>query len=201
MSIHALRRAAFTMLLLMAVGPFLPIAAQGETIDLWAALRDGGKIVLIRHALAPGTGDPPAFDLADCATQRNLSAAGRRQAAAIGAAFRANQVPIARVLSSAWCRCRETARLAFGENTVWSPLNSFFRHHDAAPPRLRAMRDRIATWQGPGTLVMVTHQVNVTGVTDVYPGSGEAVILAPGDPSSNPEKISVLGRLSFDQTR
>ena len=95
----------------------LSAAAQPQTDEagLWAALRDGGHVALIRHALAPGTGDPAGFRVDDCATQRNLSPAGRAQARAIGERFRANGIDTAALFSSQWCRCLDTAReLALG---------------------------------------------------------------------------------------
>ena len=145
----------------------------------WSALQTGGSVALIRHALAPGTGDPPGFVLDDCASQRNLSEAGREQAARIGAAFRANGVAVDRVLSSGWCRCVDTAMLAFDAVEVWSPLHSFFR--DAVTERAQTdeTRARVTTWTGPGTLVMVTHQVNITALTGIFPASGEVIVLTP----------------------
>ena len=103
----------------------LPLSAAAQTqpdeAALWAALRAGGHVALIRHALAPGTGDPAGFRVDDCATQRNLSPTGRAQARAIGERFRANGIDTAAVLSSQWCRCLDTAReLALGEITPFA---------------------------------------------------------------------------------
>ncbi len=102
-------------------------AAPARADDaLWAKLRGGGLVVMIRHATAPGNGDPPGFKLDDCATQRNLSEEGREEARRIGAAFKRERVPVEEVFSSEWCRCRETAALAFGRYTAWPAINSFF---------------------------------------------------------------------------
>jgi phosphohistidine phosphatase SixA len=155
------------------IGP-VPASADG-----WAALREGSVVALIRHARAPGVGDPPGFRLDDCATQRNLSDEGRRQAADLGAAFVAAGVDVTEVLTSAWCRTEETARLAFGRAERWEPLNSFFSERPAADRRTEDLRRRVAAWRGPGVLVMVTHQVNVTALTGIVPRDGEVVVVRP----------------------
>jgi phosphohistidine phosphatase SixA len=162
---------------------------------VWEALRTGGKVALIRHALAPGTGDPPNFVLDDCSTQRNLSEEGRAQARRLGEAFREHGVTVDRVLSSGWCRCIETAALAFGAGEAWPPLNSFFSDASTAPAQTEEARARIAAWQGPGTLVMVTHQVNITALTGIVPTSGEIIVLAP-EPSAGAGFL-VLGRIEI----
>lgn len=159
---------------------------------LWEALRTGEAVALVRHALAPGTGDPAGFRLEDCATQRNLSDEGRRQARAIGAAFRQNGITAARVLSSRWCRCLETARLLdLGTVEPFSPLDSFFSNPERAVSQTAALREfliRAAT--GPPR-VLVTHQVNITELTGVVPGSGEMIVAQPTASGG----IRVLGRL------
>jgi phosphohistidine phosphatase SixA len=111
------------LLVLTLVTPTSVVADEA----LWMLLGGGGQIVLMRHATtSPGVGDPPGFRPAECATQRNLTDAGRDEARRIGAAFRARRVPVGRVLSSHWCRCLETARLAFGRAEPWEPLDSVF---------------------------------------------------------------------------
>ncbi len=147
----------------------------------WHALREGGTVVLLRHAQAPGTGDPPGFRLGDCSTQRNLSSEGREQARQIGARFTANQIPIERVLSSEWCRCLDTARLAFGDRVEPFPaLNSFFSNQDAEGAQTRAVRELVEGWRAQsGVLVLVTHQVNITALTGVFPAEGEILVLRP----------------------
>jgi phosphohistidine phosphatase SixA len=170
-------------------------AQANEAEAAWGALRAGGKLVLIRHALAPGTGDPPGFVLEDCATQRNLSDEGRAQAARIGEAFRANGVAVDRVLSSGWCRCSETAVLAFGAVEVWPPLHSFFQDSSSGPAQTAEVGAAVAAWAGPGTLVMVTHQVNITALTGVFPGSGEVIALEPAPDQS--AGFAIVGRLTI----
>lgn len=152
-------------------------AAQG---DLWQALASPGHVALMRHAAAPGVGDPPNFRLGDCETQRNLSEDGRRAAARLGEAYRARGVRVARVLSSEWCRCLDTARLMGLGPVEPAPetLNSFFEERREGDRRTEALRRLLASLpRDGGAVVMVTHQVNVTALTGVFPGSGEAVVL------------------------
>ena len=149
--------------------------------EIWQKLRTGrGYAVLLRHALAPGTGDPAGFRLGDCSTQRNLSAEGRRQAIAIGAQWRRERMPVDRVLTSRWCRARDTARLlAVGTVTAYPALDSSFTVSEAvAAQRAAQVRGLIARHRGqPGVLVLVGHQVNITDVTGVVPASGQAVVV------------------------
>ena len=160
----------------------------------WDALREGGRVALIRHADAPGTGDPPNFVLEDCSTQRNLSEGGKAQAARLGAAFRANGVSVGQVLTSGWCRCIETATIAFGTAEVWPALHSFFRDAGTEAAQTAEVRARVAAWGGPGTLVLVTHQVNVTALTDIFPAAGEVIVLAPE--AERGFGFSIVGRVT-----
>lgn len=168
------RRTALTLL----GASLLPATAGAQSAPL-DRLRGGGLVILMRHAqTTPGTGDPPGFRLDDCATQRNLSEAGIAQARAIGAALRAERVGVGRVLSSRWCRCLDTARLLdLGTVEPFEPLNSFFGEGDAGGAQGAAVREFVRGWQGAGNAVMVTHQVNITALTDVFPASGEAVVV------------------------
>jgi phosphohistidine phosphatase SixA len=164
-----------------------PLAAKAEE-EMWAALRAGRAAAILRHAIAPGGGDPPGFRLDACDTQRNLSEEGRAQARRIGDAFRANGVTAARVLASGWCRGRETAELlALGPVAREPTLDSFFADRGEGPARTAALRALLAAWRG-GPLVMVTHQVNITALTGIFPASGEAVMVRVGDGAE------VLGR-------
>jgi phosphohistidine phosphatase SixA len=158
----------------------------------WRALGEGGT-ALFRHALAPGTGDPPGFRLDDCATQRNLSEEGRRQATRIGDAFRSRGIGAGKVLSSQWCRARETARLAFGRVEDEPAINSFFAQRGQSAAQTQAARSLMAAWNGSGALILVTHQVNVTALTGIYPQSGEAVVIRRGGSGPN----DVAGRIAF----
>ncbi|MBO6864183.1 MAG: histidine phosphatase family protein [Alphaproteobacteria bacterium] len=145
---------------------------------LWQALRDGRAAVLIRHALAPGTGDPAAFDVGDCATQRNLSEEGRAQARRIGDMFRANGIDTAAILTSQWCRCRDTAtEMALGPVQDAPFLNSFFANRGDGPDQTAALRTYLTEADPETPLVLVTHQVNITALTDYFPRSGELVFV------------------------
>jgi phosphohistidine phosphatase SixA len=156
----------------------------------WAALRGGG-VVLFRHAIAPGGGDPPGMRIGDCATQRNLDETGRAQARRIGDAFRARGVAVGAVLASEWCRTAETADLAFpGSRQAEPAFNSFFGSRASGPRQTEAARRIIAGWRGPGALVVFTHQVNVTALTGIVPASGEGLAVDPGS-------LRVIGRLRF----
>jgi phosphohistidine phosphatase SixA len=148
----------------------------------WSALREDTAVLIVRHAQTePGVGDPPGFRLGDCATQRNLSPAGRAQAADIGRALRERKVPVARVESSQWCRCIDTARLAFPGLSVQPvpALNSFFPARDTSADQTQAINARIAAWRGPGVLVLVTHQVNISALTSRTVAAAEGVVLLP----------------------
>lgn len=147
----------------------------------WALdLRDG-DVVLYRHALAPGGGDPPGLTLGDCSTQRNLSDEGRVQARRLGEQLRQQlgSVPVAAVWASPWCRTLETAKLAFPALPVQprAAFGSFFQQPGREDDLLRQAGAELAGWRGPGVLVVVTHQVTVTGLSGVYPASGEGVAM------------------------
>jgi len=150
--------------------------------EIWQRLQqpsDALYVVLLRHALAPGTGDPANFQLDDCSTQRNLNDEGREQARQIGQAFRDRNVEVQQVLSSQWCRCLETAELMdLGEVKPYPTLNSFFRDRSTAEAQTTETKQFLLSQiENPGVIVMVTHQVNITGITDIVPRSGEAVVV------------------------
>jgi len=175
------RRACLRRLTAPVLGG-LAVIAQAGTSAAWQAMAVPGAIVLFRHALAPGGGDPAGFQAGDCSTQRNLSAEGRLQATRMGAAMRQNAVKVGAVWHSAWCRTRDTAQLAFPE---MGPLvlraepafNSFFSDRDGAPAQTAAARNLLLAWPGPGALVVVTHQVNITALTGIVPQSAEGVVV------------------------
>ena len=146
----------------------------------WAYLKSGNHFALMRHALAPGSGDPPEFRIDDCSTQRNLSEEGRAQARRIGDEVRAAGISAARVLSSQWCRCLETAELlGLGPVEPLPALNSFFRQAERGTEQTAAVEAWIAGQSLERPIVLVTHQVNITALTGVYPRSGEVLIVAP----------------------
>ncbi|PWG62599.1 histidine phosphatase family protein [Spiribacter halobius] len=155
--------------------------AVAATSVPWQAIAEGGHAIVFRHAIAPGTGDPPDFTLGDCSTQRNLSAAGREQARAMGERLRANGLDDLPVYTSRWCRCRDTARLlGLGEPQALPSLDSFFRNRERGPEQTRRTRAFLAERHDWTSAVLVTHQVNVTALTGVYPASGEGVVVRIG---------------------
>jgi len=187
-----IRHQALAVVLLLAV---TGASANATAIAVWDALRAGGHTVLIRHATTvPGVGDPAGFRLDDCATQRNLSDAGREQARHLGVLFQNRKVLVAAVLSSRWCRGLDTARLAFGRVAPFPPLDSFFADRATAQQQNDSVGRKIASFRGPGNLVMVTHQVNITALTGVYPAQGEALVVRTGADG----KLVVLGRIAPD---
>ncbi len=180
---------------LLALGfVWLGAGACAQPADPWPALAQPGSVLLVRHAMAPGVGDPPGFRLDDCPTQRNLSDDGRAQARRLGELLRGKGVQVGAVWSSQWCRTRETARLAFPQAAVRDEpvFNSFFQQGSAAADAQTARaRALLAGWRGPGTLVVVTHQVNITALTGLGASSGEGVVLRRGPDGA----LQVLGTL------
>jgi phosphohistidine phosphatase SixA len=152
--------------------------AQGDADEATRLLRAGACVVMLRHAQTdPGVGDPPDFDLAQCRTQRNLNEPGRAQARRISEWFKARQLSPRAVLSSAWCRCKDTADLAFGRNTVLPALSSTFGNSNAQPGQTRALSALLATVPAGQFDVWVTHQVNITALTGDNPAMGDAIIV------------------------
>ncbi|NJN89373.1 MAG: histidine phosphatase family protein [Leptolyngbyaceae cyanobacterium SL_5_14] len=158
-----------------------PDVAQATEADIWTQMQQGtGYVVLLRHAqTVAGTGDPPGFQLEDCATQRNLSEAGREQAARIGQVFRDRNIPIHQILSSQYCRCLDTARLLnLGEVEPSPMLNSTFTNRASEAEQTAQVRQRILDHQNtPGVIVMVSHFVNIGDISGINPPSGGAVIM------------------------
>jgi broad specificity phosphatase PhoE len=176
-----MRRRSFLHALLLAA-PMLPAHAAADPA-LLAQLRRGGNVILMRHAATtPGTGDPDGFVLDQCGTQRNLSDAGRRDAARIGAAFVRLGIPVADVFSSRWCRCLDTAQLAFGRATPAPVLDSMFGDDANAKARkLRAAQAWLATLRATGNLVLVTHDVNIRALAGPYVEQGAMVVATVGE--------------------
>ena len=141
-------------------------------------LEEGGKLIFIRHAYAPGSGDPDNFNLNDCSTQRNLSIDGKRQAQYIGEFFIKNEIKIDKVLSSDWCRCKETAKIVFENYDTKSFLNSFFSQEFAKNKdnQIKELKKYINNWESDKNLVLVTHYVVISEVLDYASSSGEIII-------------------------
>ena len=153
------------------------IKADTET-QVLKNLKNGGNLIFIRHAYAPGGGDPDNFDLNDCSTQRNLSEAGREQAKKIGKFFDENQIPIYKVISSEWCRCKDTAQIAFKRFETKDFLNSFFseKFSKNRTKQIEDLNRYIDRWDSSKNLVFVTHYVVINEVLNYAPSSGEIVI-------------------------
>jgi phosphohistidine phosphatase SixA len=155
----------------------VPGSADAED-QLLGELKTGNHVALLRHALAPGIGDPDNFNLNDCTSQRNLSAAGRQQAADIGQKFRDAGIDDAETYTSQWCRCAETARLmGLGEPVELPILNSFFREYSRQDIQTKQLMDWLSSKALSQPVILVTHQVNITAISGVYPDSGEIILL------------------------
>ena len=169
-------------LLLPLFGLGGPAMAQTERrvpkAELLAAWRKSGGVLLIRHAATEsGIGDPPGFVIGQCRTQRNLSEAGRQASRALGAWLQAQNFKPDAVRSSQWCRCQDTARLAFGAYEDWPALNSTFAGQGDPAAQQQALRERLQALPAGRTEVWVTHQVIMTGLTGAYPGLGEGFVV------------------------
>ncbi len=136
-------------------------------------------------------GDPPGFRLEDCGTQRNLTDEGRKDARRLGEAFRARGIPVDRVLASPWCRCLETARLAFGAAESWQPLSNLYGRPEARDEQARQLRPRLGGHRAAGNLVLVTHGSTIAAVTGINPDTAEMVVLTP----PGGERFVIAGRL------
>ena len=159
-----------------------PVIAGAESLALTAYAKSPvGKILFLRHALAPGNGDPAHFSLDNCSSQRNLDAVGRQQASNIGALFREHGIVFERIYSSQWCRCRETAKLLdIGPVFDLPGLNSFYQGIVPREKTLGALRMAISNLPGDGGVtLMVTHFVTISAITGIGVASGEAVAFDP----------------------
>ena len=145
----------------------------------WKPAQDGDKIILIRHAKAPGGGDPEGFKIEDCKTQRNLDLMGINQSKKIGKLFREKNIKIDKVLSSQWCRCKDTAKYAFRDFKEFSALNSTFTspYDQNEKQQIKDLKNYVSNWNGKGgNLVLVTHYVIILAITGETTRSGEIVI-------------------------
>ena len=142
------------------------------------SLNEGKKLIFIRHALAPGNGDPDNFLINDCSTQRNLSKKGINQSVKIGDFFKNNKIKIDQVLSSEWCRCKDTAKYAFENFTTFNVLNSFYDEKFAAneTKQINDLKKFIKNWDSDKNLVFVTHYVVISSILNVGSSSGEIII-------------------------
>lgn len=172
-------------------------SALADEQDLIRQMQSGSAVLMIRHALAPGVGDPGDFNLDDCSTQRNLNQAGREQAKAIGHWLRSRGIGQVKLYSSQWCRCLETARLMqMGTVTPLPALNSFFQRPEDREPNLSSLRKFIHEKTKPGELIiMITHQVTISAITGLWADSGHGKLLRPAKAGG----IELVGELSFEE--
>lgn len=176
---------------LVCLAGLTPALAQGAD-DGWAALLRPGTHALMRHATAPGTGDPANFVLGDCSTQRNLDDRGQAEAAATGAQIRDRGVTVTLVLTSQWCRTRETAALlGLGSVREEPSLNSFFGDRSTSEAQTAQAKALLAGLPADAKAMLVTHQVNITALTGIVPASGEIVVVSVSDSG----EIVVEGRI------
>ena len=166
--------------LILKIFLFLIFTLQLNASELaWNLAQEGNKIILIRHSLAPGGGDPAGFKIDDCKTQRNLNKKGINQSKKIGKLFKKNKVLVDQVLSSQWCRCKDTAKYAFGKYNEFTALNSTFQspYNNNERKQLKELYNYIKKWNGNGkNLVLITHYSIITAVTNAVPSSGEIVV-------------------------
>ena len=174
------------ILFLLIVFSSIKLSAEANIVD---QLKEGRKIVMIRHAYAPGSGDPDNFLIEDCSTQRNLSTEGVKQSKRIGNFFKRNKIPIDIVLTSEWCRCKDTAFYAFKNFKTNSFLNSFYdsRFQNNKDKQVLELKNYIKKWQGKKNLILITHYVVINEILNVSLNSGEIII--------SDDEFNVIGKL------
>ena len=156
------------------------------------SLKDGKKIIFIRHAIAPGGGDPKSFNIKKCSTQRNLNDEGKIQSKKIGNFFKINKIKISKILSSEWCRCKDTAKIAFGKFETFNALNSFYeaRFQKNRSSQIRDLRNFISSWESDSNLILVTHYVVIYDLLNIAVSSGEMII--------TDKKLNIIGNLEIN---
>ena len=156
------------------------------------SLKEGNKIVFIRHAYAPGNGDPENFTIKDCFSQRNLDQTGIEQSKKIGLIFKKNKVKIDKILSSEWCRCKDTAKIAFQHYEIFDALNSFYdvQFMKNKDKQIKALRNYIDNWNSKENLVLVTHYVVILEILNITSSPGEIII--------SDKNLNIIGSLSVN---
>ena len=154
------------------------------------SLKKGGKLVFIRHTIAPGNGDPENINLQDCSTQRNLSEEGIKQSLDIGKFFRDNKIEIDKILSSEWCRCKDTAKFAFGSFKTFSALNSFYdeKFSKNEDKQIQELNTYIKSWESNKNLVLITHYVVISAMLNKGVSSGEIIV--------SDKKLNIIGSIT-----
>tara|TARA_B100001142_G_scaffold167338_1_gene167236 strand:- start:661 stop:1218 length:558 start_codon:yes stop_codon:yes gene_type:complete len=181
----------FKFLLIISISLTTSIKADLNK-NLINQLVDGKKLIFIRHAYAPGSGDPNNFNLNDCSTQRNLSEEGKKQAKKIGEFFKKNKIKIEKVLSSEWCRCKETAEIAFKDYSTKSFLNSFYssKYSKNKNRQIKELNDYILRFKSNQNIILITHYVLISEVLNYAPSSGEIII--------SDKNFNVVGSIEID---
>ena len=169
----------------------LPINSHADE-NIISFLKEGKKVIFLRHAIAPGNGDPVNFDINDCSTQRNLNNKGIIQSRNIGTFFLTNNIKIDKVLSSEWCRCKDTAKIAFGKFKTLSALNSFYeaRYAKNKFKQIKDLKKYINNWESDSNLIIVTHYIVISALLNTTTSSGEMVI--------TDKKLNILGNLEIN---
>ena len=175
--------------LIIIVLTFIYSLSTNANSDYVKVLKQNNKLIFIRHALAPGNGDPDNFDIFDCSTQRNLNSVGKEQSIELGKFFDTNNISIDLVLSSEWCRCKETANLAFQKFETFDALNSFYdpKFYKNKEPQLEKLKNFINNLDNKGNIVFVTHFVVIAAIFGQAVTSGEILIAD--------RSLNVVGRI------
>ena len=166
------------VLLILLIGLLSSSSNTFSNDKILNSLQEGNKLVFIRHAIAPGGGDPDNFNIKDCSTQRNLDKKGIQQSKKIGLFFLDNKIKIDKVLSSEWCRCKDTADIAFKKFYTYHALNSFYDKKFASNEKkqISDLKNYIKNWKSSENLVLVTHFVVISSLLDIGASSGEIII-------------------------
>ena len=175
-------------IIILSIFAFITNSNSNENIV--QDLKKGGNIIFIRHAIAPGGGDPQNFSLSDCSTQRNLDIHGIEQSKKIGLFFSNNRIPIDQVLTSEWCRCKDTAKFAFKKYKTFKALNSFFseKFQKNKENQIKDLKKYLKNWEGKNNLILITHYVVILEMLNETVSSGEIII--------TDRNLNVLGNIT-----
>ena len=167
----------FILILYLILSLIFPTSTFSND-EIISRLQSKGNIIFIRHAIAPGNGDPDSFDLKDCSTQRNLNKIGVNQSKKIGNFFSKNNIPIGKVFSSEWCRCKDTANYAFKNYETLEALNSFYdeKFYKFKDKQIKDLKKFIKNWDENKNLILVTHYVVIAEILNIRVSSGEIVV-------------------------
>ena len=167
----------FILILYLILSLIFPTSTFSND-EIISRLQSKGNIIFIRHAIAPGNGDPDNFDLKDCSTQRNLNKIGVNQSKKIGNFFSKNNIPIGKVFSSEWCRCKDTANYAFKNYETLEALNSFYdeKFYKFKDKQIKDLKKFIKNWDENKNLILVTHYVVIAEILNIRVSSGEIVV-------------------------